>query len=136
MYECFVSSRLAAGAILDLLAGRAATLEPYEAARRRRARAAPPRLVEAEEGARPLAAASWRIARTKLLWRSIERLLLGELAHPGEQRGVARVPLRCSAILGAAHSRSGAGYLPTRMRAMDLDALLAAPSASAPPTST
>ncbi len=56
MYECFVSSRLAAAAILDLLAGRASTLRAVRGSRRRRARAAPPRLVEAQAGARPLAA--------------------------------------------------------------------------------
>ena len=44
--------------------------------------------------------ASWRVARTQLLWRSIERLLLGELAHPGEQHGLARVPLRALDVLG------------------------------------
>ena len=43
---------------------------------------------------------SWRLARTALFWRSIEGLLQGELAHPGEQRGLARVPLRAMAILG------------------------------------
>src|SRR5581483_4390027 len=32
MYECFVSAELAAAAILDLLAGRSSTLEPFEAA--------------------------------------------------------------------------------------------------------
>ena len=35
MYECFVSSRLATGAILDLLAGRSATLAPVRGGGRR-----------------------------------------------------------------------------------------------------
>ncbi len=100
MYECFVSSRLAAAAVLDLLAGRAADLTSYDLAvdaalaplhgaswRLKRAFDSWPR-------------ASWRIARTQLLWRSIERLLLGELSAPGEQHGVARVPLRLLAQLG------------------------------------
>jgi hypothetical protein len=43
---------------------------------------------------------SWRVARTQLLWQSVERLLLGELSAPGEQRGIARVPLRLLALLG------------------------------------
>jgi geranylgeranyl reductase family protein len=100
MYECFVSSKLAAAAILDLLAGRASTLRPYESA------------VEAE--LMPLhnaswklkqafdrwPSASWRIARTQLLWKTVERLLLGELAAPGEQQGVGRIPLRALELLG------------------------------------
>jgi geranylgeranyl reductase family protein len=100
MYECFVSARLASAAILDLLAGRASTLEPYEAA--------------VDAALAPLHRASWklkhaldrwprlswRVARTQLLWRSVEKLLLGELAAPGEQHGVARVPLRLLDALG------------------------------------
>jgi len=100
MYECFYSARLATDAILDLLAGRASTLQPYEAAvdaalsplhraswKLKRALDLWPR-------------ASWRVARTRLFWRSIEGMLQGELAHPGEQRGLARVPMRALAILG------------------------------------
>jgi flavin-dependent dehydrogenase len=104
MYECFVSASLAAAAIGDLLAGRSSSLVPYGAA------------VDAALG--PLHRASWklkraldrwprlswRIARTELLWRSIEPLLLGELTAPGEARGAARVPLRMLSAL----SRFGA----------------------------
>lgn len=100
MYECFVSSRLAAATIGDLLSGRVATLEPYEAA------------VDAELSGLHRASwtlkraldrwprASWRVARTRLLWVSIRGMIEGELADPGEQRGIARVPLRMLALLG------------------------------------
>jgi flavin-dependent dehydrogenase len=100
MYECFVSSRLATAAILDLLGGRASTLEPYAAA------------VDAELAPLHRASwklkkaldrwprASWRVARTGLVWRSVEGLLQGEISHPGEQRGLARVPLRALSLLG------------------------------------
>jgi flavin-dependent dehydrogenase len=96
MYECFVSARLAADAIL------AGSLDGYQAA------------VDDELGALHRASwklkraldrwprASWRIARTQLLWRSVERLLLGELAAPGEQHGLARIPLRALDFLGRA----------------------------------
>jgi len=100
MYECFVSSRLASAAILDLLAGRASSLAPYEAA-------VDLALAPLHRSSWKLKLAldrwpalSWRIARTQLLWRSVERLLLGELAHPGQQRGLARVPLRALDVLG------------------------------------
>jgi hypothetical protein len=94
MYECFVSSRLAAETIL---AGR---IEDY------------PQRLDAAVGGLHRASwklkraldrwprTSWRVARTKLLWRSIEEMLLGELAAPDEQNGLARVPLRALDLLG------------------------------------
>jgi geranylgeranyl reductase family protein len=100
MFECFVSSRHASVAILDLLAGRSSTLEPYGAA------------VDADLAPLHRASwtlknaldrwprASWQIARSKLLWVSIRGMLDGELPDPGHQRGLARVPLRALAILG------------------------------------
>jgi geranylgeranyl reductase family protein len=104
MYECFISSRLAADAILDLLGGRASTLAPYESA-------VDAALVPLHRASWKLKVAldrwprlAWRVARTELLWRSVEKLLLGELSSPGEQRGIARVPLRALDVLGkAAH---------------------------------
>jgi len=100
MYECFVSSRLAATAVLDLLGGRATSLVPYEAA--------------VDEALMPLhnaswklkhaldrwPRASWRLASAQLTWSSVERLLRGDLAHPGEQHGLARLPLKALAALG------------------------------------
>ena len=100
MYECFVSSKLAAAAVLDLLAGRATSLEPYE-------RAVDAALMPLHNASWKLKRAldrwpraSWRIARTQLLWKTVERLLQGELSAPGEQQGVARVPLRALEVLG------------------------------------
>jgi geranylgeranyl reductase family protein len=100
MYECFVSSQLAADAILDLLAGRASTLEPYGVALD--AALAPLHRAswKLKQAIDRWPRASWRMARTALVWRSVECLLHGDLAHPGEQRGIARVPLRALAILG------------------------------------
>ena len=100
MYECFVSSYLASDAILDLLAGRATSLTPYE-------EAVDLALAPLHRASWKLKAAldrwpraSWRVAKTRLLWRSVENLLEGQLAHPGEQRGLARVPLRVLSMLG------------------------------------
>ena len=105
MYECFVSSRLAAGAILDLLAGRATSLAPYE-------RAVDGELAPLHRASWKLKRAldrwprtSWQIARTKLLWVSIRGMLEGELTDPAKQRGLARVPLRALAILGRGASQ-------------------------------
>jgi geranylgeranyl reductase family protein len=100
MYECFVSSRLAADTILDVLAGRASTLEPYgaavDAALAPLHRASWRLKVALDRWPR----ATWRVARTQLLWRTVEKLLLGELGAPSEQHGLARVPLRALDVLG------------------------------------
>jgi len=100
MYECFVSSRLATDAILDLLAGNASALEPYEAALD--AVLAPLHRAswKLKKALDRWPRASWRLASSPLVWRSVERLLQGELAHPGEQHGIARLPLRALAVLG------------------------------------
>ena len=94
MYECFVSASLAADAIGDLLGGRTSTLAGYseevDVALGPLHRASWKLKLALDRWPR----ASWRIARTELLWRSVERLLLGELTAPGEEHGVARVPLR------------------------------------------
>ena len=99
MYECFVSSKLAAAAILDLLAGRASTLEPYEAAVDTSLASLHRASWKLKKALDRWPRASWRVARTRLLWQSVERLLLGELQAPGEQHGLARLPLRALDVL-------------------------------------
>ena len=107
MYEAFVSARLASETALELLEGRAATLDAYG-----------PRL-DAALG-RTLAA-SWQaklalerfprlvfgIARIPLVWGFTAAFLRGDLAHPGEARGLVRAPLRLVETLGNA-SRTAA----------------------------
>jgi geranylgeranyl reductase family protein len=87
IYEALVTARLAAEHTLALLDGAAETLEPYESAVRR----------ELD----PLASAGWSakvaldrypravfaVLRLPFTWRVIEKLLLGEVSHPGEAQG-------------------------------------------------
>ena len=102
IYEAAASARLAAGAALELLEGRACDLEPYARALAR--------------ALYPLAAASWRaklafdrfprlsyaLARTPLAWRLAEAILRGDVAEPSTARGPIRVPLRAIELLGRA----------------------------------
>jgi geranylgeranyl reductase family protein len=100
MYECFVSSRLAAAAILDLLAGRSTTLDGYQAAVDSELAPLHKMSWALKRALDRWPRASWQIVRSKLLWVSIRGMLDGELSHPLEQRGVARLPLRVLGVLG------------------------------------
>ena len=91
MYEAFLSAKLVTDNALDLLAGRAESLEPYER--------------QVERLLTPLADAGWSakaafdryprmtfaLSRLPLTWTVLQRLLLGELAHPGAARGAERL---------------------------------------------
>ena len=102
IYEALLSSRLAAEAVLDLLAGRQADLEPYGE--------------RLERELAPMMSASWSaklafdrfprlafaIARTPPAWRLAERLLRDELPDPRSVSGTMRVPLH--ALRALAHA--------------------------------
>ena len=99
MYEAFVSGRLAAESALDLLAGRAADLEPYAAA-----------FVAAFA---PLETISWRakvaferfpavafwLARTSFAWRTFQAVVRGD-ETASEAHGLRAAPLRLLQALG------------------------------------
>jgi geranylgeranyl reductase family protein len=110
MYEGFLSSKLAAGAVLDLLAGRQRALDPYG-----------PRL--AGELATHLWA-SWGVKAaldrfpritftlggTRIVWRAVERLITGDVPDVGAVRGLARPPLKALALLARAAGDQGRAY--------------------------
>jgi geranylgeranyl reductase family protein len=93
IYEALLSAKLVAEAALDVLAGRAQTLEPYHDA-----------LTAKLAG---LLSSSWKlkraidrfprlgltIVRAPMLWPVIEATVNGELPHPMAAKGPARIPL-------------------------------------------
>jgi len=110
MYEAFVSARIAAEHTLRLLAGETDTFDAY-----------------AEEVVRtlgPNAAASWsaKVALDRFpravfavvslppFWRMLERLVRGDIDHPGEARGSVRGPLRLVKALAKRSGDLGAAY--------------------------
>jgi geranylgeranyl reductase family protein len=110
MFEGFLSSQYAAEAVLDVLQGRAESLYPYG-----------PRLAKrlathlwASWGAKVALdrypRATFRLATTKLVWRSVERLVQGEVADVGGIRGLARPPLKAIALLARAAGDPGRAY--------------------------
>jgi flavin-dependent dehydrogenase len=93
IYEALLSAKLVSEAALDVLAGRAQTLEPYHDA-----------LTAKLAG---LLSSSWKlkraidrfprlgltIVRVPMLWPVIEATVNGELPHPMAAKGPARIPL-------------------------------------------
>ena len=90
IYEALVTARLAAEQTLQLLQGDATGLEPYEAAVHREL----DRLASAGWGAKVALdhypRAVFAVMRLPVTWRVIEKLMLGEVSHPGEARGAGR----------------------------------------------
>jgi geranylgeranyl reductase family protein len=100
MYEAFVSARLAAETALELLDGRAATLDAYA--------------LRLDAALARTLAASWKakyalerfprlvygVARLPLVWGFTSAFLRGDLAHPGDAKGLVRAPLRLVDALG------------------------------------
>jgi geranylgeranyl reductase family protein len=94
MYEAFLSARLVAHASLDVLAGRADSLDAYQAAVERRI--AP--LTRAGWGAKRaferFPRTTYALARLPITFRALEKLLQGELPEPAAARGVERAAIR------------------------------------------
>ena len=110
MFEGFMSARNATDAVLDLLAGRASSLDPYGP--RLQTRLA--RNLWASWGVKGaldrFPRATFALARTHVVWRVVERLLTGELGQVTDARGVARPPLKALSLLARAAGDAGRGY--------------------------
>jgi geranylgeranyl reductase family protein len=102
MYEAILSANLAAAAALDVLAGRATSLEPYAAA------------VARQIG--PLTSAGWAakkaldrfprtvfaLTRLPVTWRAVEKLVTGDVPHPSAARGAERRALKLIELVARA----------------------------------
>jgi geranylgeranyl reductase family protein len=110
LYEAFLSARLATGAALDVLAGRAPDLAPYDTALRRILA----RITAASWGAKHafdrFPRLAFALSRPRFVWPVVEGLLRGDLAHPGAAGGVARGPVKAVEALARLAGSPGARY--------------------------
>lgn len=88
IYEAFVSSRLAAEHVLE------DRIDEYEAAIRHELDPLATAGWAAKQALDRFPRAVFAIMRVPATWRVIERLMLGEFAHPGEARGTGRTAMR------------------------------------------
>jgi geranylgeranyl reductase family protein len=100
MFEALVSGRLATDAVLELLAGRADTVEPYAEALERAIGAHARASWQAKLALDRFPRLTFALLRLPPVWRAVDALVRGDLAHPGEARGLARAPLRAVETLG------------------------------------
>jgi geranylgeranyl reductase family protein len=94
MYEAFLSAQLVADAALDVLAGRADGLEPYEAAVERRITPLTRAGWAAKRAFDRFPRTTFALARLPVTFRAVEKLVRGELDHPGAARGLEKGAIR------------------------------------------
>jgi len=101
---------VATAAVLDLLAGTAESLEPYEAA----ARAELDPVASAGWGAKValdrFPRAVFAIMRLPVTWRALEKLVTGEVRDPGSTRGVERRAMKLIEVLAKRAGDPGRAY--------------------------
>jgi geranylgeranyl reductase family protein len=113
MFEGFLSAKLAAESVLEVLSGRERGLDPYG---RRLAQLLATHLwaswgVKAALDRFPRT--TFRLAGTRLVWGAVEKLVRGEVADVGAVRGLARPPLKALALLARAAGDPGQAFRQT-----------------------
>jgi len=110
IFEAFLSADYAAEAVLDLIAGREDTLEPY--GRRLDGRLATHLWaswgvkVALDRFPRP----TFLLARNRIVWSAVERIVRGEVRDVAAVGGIARPPLKALALLARAAGDAGRAY--------------------------
>jgi geranylgeranyl reductase family protein len=94
IYEAFVTARLATDHTLALLEGRIEHLESYGSAVRHQLDPLSSAGWGAKKALDRFPRAVFTVMRLPVTWRVLEKLMLGEVAHPGEARGAGRAAMK------------------------------------------
>jgi flavin-dependent dehydrogenase len=94
IYEGFVTARLATDHTLALLEGRIEHLESYDGAVRRELDPLSSAGWGAKKALDRFPRAVFTVMRLPFTWRVLEKLMLGEVAHPGEARGAGKAAMK------------------------------------------
>jgi geranylgeranyl reductase family protein len=110
IYEAFLSAKLAAGAVLDLLGGEAQDLEPYD----RELRRALSSQLAAAWGAKialdRFPRLTYAAVRSPYVWKAVVALIGGEVPSPSAMRGLRRASLRVVDAIARAAGNPGRAY--------------------------
>jgi geranylgeranyl reductase family protein len=110
MFEAFLSGQLAADAVGDVLEGRAEGLEPYGEGLTRRLGTHLWASWGVKAALDRFPRTTFRIARSQIVWRTVERLVQGEIRDVSAARGLARPPLKALAALARASGDPGGAF--------------------------
>jgi geranylgeranyl reductase family protein len=94
IYEAFVTARLATDHTLALLEGRTEHLDSYDSAVRRELDPLSSAGWGAKKALDRFPRAVFTVMRLPVTWRVLEKLMLGEVAHPGEARGAGKAAMK------------------------------------------
>ncbi len=110
MFEAFLSGRLAADAVLDVLAGRAETLDAYGEQLTGRLGTHLWASWGVKAALDRFPRTTFRIARSRIVWRTVEKLVRGEIDDVSGAHGLARPPLKALAALARAAGDPGGAF--------------------------
>ena len=110
MFEAFLSGKLAAEAALDLLAGEAESLEPYGDRLTRQLGTHLWASWGVKAALDRFPRTTFRLARSGIVWRTVEKLVQGEIDDVSAARGLARPPLKALAALARAAGDPGGAF--------------------------
>jgi geranylgeranyl reductase family protein len=110
MYEAFVSARLATDAIVDVLEGKAANVESYEAELRRTLDPIASGGWGAKVALDKFPRAVFAVMRLPVTWRAVEKIVVGELTAPSAARGAERRALKLVELFARRAGDPGRAY--------------------------
>src|SRR5918995_3153430 len=110
IYEALLSAKLATGATLDLLEGRAQTLEGYGREVRRTISSQLASSWGAKVALDRFPRLTYTAVRSPLVWKAVESLIGGEVPGPNAMRGLRRASLRVVEAIARASGDPGRAY--------------------------
>jgi geranylgeranyl reductase family protein len=117
MYEAFLSAQLVTEAALDVLAGRAETLEPYQAAVERRITPLTRAGWQAKRAFEHFPRTTYALARIPVTFRALEKMLQGDMPDPAAARGVELAAIRAVYAVSRVAAAVAAGTTGSRSAA-------------------
>jgi geranylgeranyl reductase family protein len=113
IYEAFLSGKLASEKILELLAGRADSLEPYAREVRRTLASQLAAAWGAKVALDRFPRLTYAAVRSPYVWKAVESLIGGEVASPSAMRGLRRASLKVIEAIARASGNPGKAYAET-----------------------
>jgi geranylgeranyl reductase family protein len=110
MFEGFLSARYAAEAVVELVAGRAESLEPYSVRLAQRLATHLWASWGVKVALDRFPRATFALASTPLVWNAVERIVRGDVADVSGIRGLARPPLKAVELLVRAAGDPGKAF--------------------------